>query len=380
MAVAAIPDELWGIIEDGLKQGFSDLTDYVTDFPGFVASTDDKTPWFEATRAIAQSACQQWQQGSSLPVGPDSVWSGICDPYLESQGLGKTPGGYVPPFTGGQCATNYTVTWSYRIQPGNIVSTPSRSGILGPISSITGRSEPCTTQFGPGFTTFSIAVDANGNEIGGFGNGLCQVGIDSITYEGAVVTRDDGQPDTCGDPPADIYVPREPSGGTPPPGWGSPTIVVETPVGDFEVEVVLNPDGTITVSSGDNEVTIDPTAIVQDDPVADSRGVADESKSETGGLDGDSGGEDSDDPGRKLIGVQVQLLDTSDRSRVEFGSVPLFYSAGWVAWNGEEGGLEFPDNRVICEDQWFPAPDTAIGYRWKSSKGFRFKVTPYYEE
>lgn len=130
----------------------------------------------------------------NLSAGVNAI---ICD---DAQPV--TP---VPPYEGGQCNALYTVTWSYRLQPGNVIATPSRDNIQGPLGAITGRSESCFTQFGPGFTTFSFATDANGQQIPAFGNGICQVGLDSITYLGATVSRSDGQPDDCGNPPPDPY-------------------------------------------------------------------------------------------------------------------------------------------------------------------------------
>lgn len=375
-----IPDALWNSVVDGIKTSVNALDDLLFDTGAFVASTNDLNPIQTITRANLQAVCRQWSQDAAFPVGPDAAYSSMCDDYLADEGFGKTPGNFIPPYTGGQCAVPYTVQWSYVIQPGNITATPSRSGILGPLGSITGRSEACSTQFGQGFTTFSFATDANGVEVPGFGNGICQIGIDSITYTGATVSRDDGQPDVCGDPPSTDYESREPSGGTPPPGYTDIDITIPTPVGDFDVTVTLNPDGTFTISSGDNQVTIDPTQTDGGDPDSESRGEPDNDNAQTSSDEVTEGENDGCTDGGYLSGVLVEILDTDPGARVEFGQRPLFYTAGWLAFTGDNPGLEFTGQRIISDNQWFPAPATATGFVWKVSKGYRCKFTPYCKE
>lgn len=107
-----------------------------------------------------------------------------------------------PPFTGGQCSgVNYNITWTGTVYPFSDCSGPINTGstligVPGPITNLRGAIDPvspnpaCASQniyyfdFGPSGTRQTLFGQGNGAVLNSFS-----------------VTRTDGQPDNCGDPP-----------------------------------------------------------------------------------------------------------------------------------------------------------------------------------
>lgn len=142
-------------------------------FCGFAKAEDAGTRWFNELSPV------------NLPnVG--RFWrSAVCDDP------GDIP---IPvPFEGGQCdGIAYTVVIQFdsRFVQGEQTTTPN---VIGPISGVTTVTNPNGTR--------QPVIQANPNKNAG------SPSSDSLSYQDPFivsVTREDGQPDDCGDPPADI--------------------------------------------------------------------------------------------------------------------------------------------------------------------------------
>lgn len=152
-----------------------------------------------------------------------------------------------PPFQGGQCDTAYTVMVTYtRIRPG-FPSAP-RSGTLsglGPISSIFIVEEP--NESGNVFVGVRGIFADGERTVGGFEG----VGASGQNLQ-STVTRDDGQPDDCGDPGPQIPpVPPNVTDGIPTPitfvDEGGDTVNLTPTLFYGNVVINANLDATIPV-------------------------------------------------------------------------------------------------------------------------------------
>jgi hypothetical protein len=106
----------------------------------------------------------------------------------------------VPPFSGGQCPVNYTVTVAGPPSPTGGPGTATRT-VLGPVG---GMCFPFISAVPP---RVQIGVSgANGCNTGGGGQGIVAT---SFSGDWGIVSavRQDGQPDNCGDPPIDYPPP-----------------------------------------------------------------------------------------------------------------------------------------------------------------------------
>lgn len=107
-----------------------------------------------------------------------------------------------PPFTGGQCAgINYQINWSWSAPGFN--SGPQQTNRVGPLgfSRAGTGSEDC----GPGGGTYNVytMTDGTGNSPVNLASG-CDASLGPLT-----VTRTDGLPDNCGNPPPEFPPPGD---------------------------------------------------------------------------------------------------------------------------------------------------------------------------
>lgn len=146
---------------------------------------------------------QQLPFGSSAPGAalPRELYRLLCDrepPPLPD-----------PPFYGGQCE-GVLYKWTYTIFR-KTVSTgfESNEGTTS-ISNIRGRVQDVGLEdTGTSVVYYAIGTNADGSpqRINGFGSGTWSPGTYSWRWEGTI-TRQDAQPDTCGDPPPIIPTPE----------------------------------------------------------------------------------------------------------------------------------------------------------------------------
>lgn len=147
-----------------------------------------------------------------------------------------------PPFNGGQCPVFYQVSVTWKVNQFNpftgaqigVINGSGGGRIAGPIGSITVP----RTLIDNGATAQYVATASNANTtitlgtVAGASNSLTQPAYDVIIS----VTREDGQPDSCGSPP--------PPG--PPPGWNiRPFNFTYSPVTGPSVEI----NGNITLNA-----------------------------------------------------------------------------------------------------------------------------------
>lgn len=238
----------------------------------------NELPW--ATGAYNQM-CSIWA-GTGVPQGLDAIGlPNLCSPYLADQG--RTFGESELPFTGGQCEVEYRAVqgaWSYDDGDGNIVDRPPAGA----------------PSFGPG--PLSIEVDRGGQRErlrNAAGSYLRTLDVSSIGPGATIVTRgweisrSDGQPDDCGDPPpffspgagyeGESYGDEVPytdgNGDT----WNltvdEPTVLpdgtINIPVTVNGIDVDINPGG----SGGANPGPSDPGNTVAGDPQTGGNGNGD---------------------------------------------------------------------------------------------------------
>lgn len=238
--------------------------------------------------------------------------SRICRPYWDDQGVDGPVA--IPPFTGGQCPTTYTVFASGLTASGQSVTQSSGGGLLGPIGGI--LRTPTGT---PNAVTIGLSTAAGDNTTA---FGVTTSDDNAESWAITQVTRDDGQADSCGDPPSLI----EP-GPNPPPDPGplpgpEPTDDPRNPFGPplFPVPPFIDPVvGPIPIV-GDPEPT-DPGGGGNPSGGDGLPGAPDAIGAEAGGASGGGDGEDVDfgapPEGKIWVGALVEAIVDS-----RLGNIP----------------------------------------------------------
>lgn len=131
----------------------------------------------------------------------------VCEPYWADEGI--DPPQDVPPFTGGQCeCISYRVVGTYAVEfADGSVSGPNSftvASVPGPIGALSVNEGQLTSL---GFDVGTPACGGRRRQDVAFASGFANFSITSVT-------RNDGQPDDCGDPPPDS-VPGPSNPGTP---------------------------------------------------------------------------------------------------------------------------------------------------------------------
>lgn len=167
----------------------------------------------------------------------------VCEPYWEDEGI--DPPETSPPFAGGQCqGVQYAVVVSYNRILGD-VNDPCAQGrttfpariVTGPVIgavAVGGETERCGGLF---YTNIDLIADGGSSSTPIF-NGAGQGTVNDPRVES--VTRTDGQPDDCGDPPP-VTTPGPSTPGTP---YGEPQPLPGYPGVDITV------DAPITIGDG----------------------------------------------------------------------------------------------------------------------------------
>lgn len=385
-------DSLTGFVEDYVTAGLGDLNYAVTDLPGFLADEAPVTTAALFPRTVLRGACRSYARGSgpqNLP-GFDAAWGGICEPYLESIGENPTPGSIARPYTGGQCPANYTVEVRGNINvidcnTGNTFDAGpafnGRAGIRGPISGLRlaltggGACGPTSSQV--------VGIDGNGTPFSFPGlNGVNQ--SSRVSYTGVTFTliREDGQPDSCGDPPP-LYDPPKVRPGLPP---LPPTTPVDIPgIGPVDIGVEFSPSGEIVVSLPEVgvEVNLPNPFDGQDDSEGGDGGPADGPPGDVGEpgspeLTGEGGEAEGEAPeGSVLTGLRVELLSFPG-SRTKY--TEEVYRGAYYVYMGVPGllDLDFGGAMVRLDQFFFAEKDNLTRWRVSANTGYSTRVTPYY--
>lgn len=377
-------DSLVGLIEDGFYAGVNDLGRAVFDLPGFIADPNPPAATAFPLKPLLRAACRNYARGGgaqNLP-GFDSIWGGICNPYLDSIGELPEGGSLERPFTGGQCPVVYRVRGQIELFPFSDCSTFGPGafdiGLQGPILGLVYKVENpsgdlCTPKGNNVYVRHGNPVREE--ILGGAGYGVSVTGFN--------VVREDGLPDNCGSPPI-IYTPPRPVGGLPPVG---PQPIDFPGIGPINVDVSFDPSGNINVELPDFPVTVNI-------PNPFDGGGGDEGGGGGGGgpapgdpgdpgapTDVGAGGEAEGEapPGKVLTGVRVQLLNVPPSKNQYTSEV---YRGVYYVYMGTPGLLEHhPSGAMVTADQFtYASKDFLTVWRVRANDKWSIRVTPYYRE
>lgn len=316
-----------------------------------------------------------WAKGSGSAADMlDGLWSGLCD--------GRPPGlpNASPPFTGGQCLVSYNVHIEYKPNSsfesfGNATYTlPGK--ILGYIAD-TGKVE---------------IIYASGSATQPVASGYSATGWLVTAF---TVSRADGLPDDCGNPPG-----RYPSTGSPSISELSSSITVPLPTGlipSFDVGLVnVDLDAGITVNVGSVNVSFN-----FDGVTFSPRFGVDFGGSRNPSVDGDSpntpplylpptaSNYDEGDEGEANSGdqsgisnlrwVKIDLTEVPGNAKTEWGNgAPDIYYAGWFEWRAV--GCSLPRCPIHFQNNVFQAPEGVEGYAFTLKQGYKGRVRVYTEK
>lgn len=321
-------------------------------------------PYHDYTRWVCDSYANipTWLTTAATVAGAPNVDMGlrlICGEYL---GI-YTPFG-APPFSGGQCPVVYLVTFS------NDGSGPptATAFVLGPVGGV--------RVVGPNeFGLYSWEVqegDGDWSRFRGTSDPDEEWSIDTLS-------RLDGLPDDCGDPPPVFRpVPGRPADpGPTPPGGGQP------PVFDPDGNPTFNP-GPIDTPFGPVEHPpidpFDPGSDIDDPdpyPPLPPGNQGDGDDPQDTGPDGEVEGEAP--PGKVLVGLKINLLTIPPYARPFTESV---YRAPCYIYMGGESGLDQDYAGSMLRDGQFVFAERENLTRWlvAANTGWNIRVTPYYRE
>lgn len=385
------------------RAGYGFAKDVARQARNAACSLYDKYPAAATAGTIPGSPAHQWMKG---------FWEDMC-----AKAPGERPPDPESPFNGGQCqCIPYLI--NFRIVRGDGtssgISTVTRTG---PIIGFTSQdSEFGTRSFICISTNCSTTPPSQTTSVIN-----TAFTVDEPTLEVISITRADGLPDNCGNPPASYvppyngtpldsekevpYEPKEP-GGT---GVGigiivpfvfiKPEVAVNVDVGGVEVKFDLGGvEFNITNKFGDGEpgsVGSEPPDLTKIEQLArEAKEAAEESKEAAEGAkklgedaannDGDHPQNDpnkqeketkqEDDPKEedaieRLLAVQVELLSMpSNRRTQDGGDAPDVQYAGWFEWKTK--GTPHPRVPIHFERNYFTAPVGADGYAYTVYNGF----------
>ena len=306
---------------------------------------------------VGRRACRQYARNRANfgIIAYDPVWSDSCNPYLDSIDEGPTQNGsYEPLHEGGQCAVQYNAFYSTTTydQFGNVVQVvESGPAPIGPGPLTFERRPDIPISGGGSFRNQTVAIAANGNEVGLSGDRFEAFGLAQST-EGRVA-RADGQPDDCGNAPGEYAPPGYPPNlpPIPPPTNPGPGF------GD-NWDVNLNPDGTFEICiNGECSDPIPPGP--GDSPPGDP-------SEDPGEEDGDPQENDPNNPqdgditgcaedGKILTGIKIEITQTPP-SEVP-GAGGLYRKVCWVWMGPSQDQLDLVADGRYLEDGQFVIPD-----------------------
>lgn len=358
---------------------FEDVYDRAADYPGFIASNEERSPIFAAARSIARLNCRVWARSdkSNYSTRANAGNSELCAPYLES--LGENPDGSVVglPFEGGQCpTTRYLFTWD-RYQAGEYVNSGSFDAV-GPLAvQVTGFDGPGPAPSCPDGQSYKVILMTNRDAPITLNSG-CGVTIRNLTVSPLF-----GGADDCGDPPVVIQPPATIVTGPPVP----PNVTVNLPgSGDVEVSVNINADGDPTICipifGVCETIKVNPPSNPGGDGGDGGGGPPPGDVGEPGlpdntGSGGESGG---DAPaGSVLVGLRLDLL-TAPSSAKQYA--PGVYRAGAYIYMGTPQGLDqdYAGSMLRSSQFVFAERDNLTRWAVRANVGFNWRVTPYYRE
>lgn len=263
----------------------------------------------------------------------------FCRPYYDD--IGAAPPALEPPFQGGQCPVAYEVRLFNQFG-GSVRFNPDSQP--GPYSNfrLTRTAVSSTTE-----NVNARLTDGNGNDIS-----ASRVGVPKNWEYSIQFTRDDGQPDDCGDPPGEFT--PSPNYPTPRP-TGSPTTIN---LGGNDVDVVIS--SPRVDRKGDVYVTVEGPGFEIDFPVEGPTDIVRPPEVVTGSpvdVTGDSGRQADDltpeeqGEGFETIGYRFDLLGLPSNISGVPGTDPQVLTTPYgnvqLEYRTEGGLILFSDNLPI---------------------------------
>lgn len=294
---------------------------------------------------------------------------GICAPYWDASGI--SPPSSVPPFTGGQCATGYTFRWQQRVNTGGSTfgwSTTIATVGTGPLSVGRANSDPLPTPPTGRFANNAGLFDGNGVRRVVLALGITD---DPNGWRFVSMTRNDGQPDNCGNPPG-VLTPG------PNPAPNPPVLPVDEQPVDDPVSGPLLPipdlpsiPGLPSIPWRNPFAPGDPLTGIPGDP-----GTPGDPVDTTG--PGDAAEGDAD-PGAELVALKLTLVETPPFSQPLQNDV--FRSVAFV-YMGTVAGLDQDPSGALVRDGQLVYAERSGLTKWRvaANVGYTVRVTPFYQE
>lgn len=375
---------------EGVKNAFNGdpgNTIYGQPVEDFIAGPAPSGPLGKFQHDSGRRICRRWAAGRTPNIlpGRDIYYRQLCEPYIEDTFGPLGDGTAAPPFVGGQCPAMYrgigTVSYD-RVFCGSGVRIPigpdtwaTEFSLQGPISGISAR---VVTPGACGALVWAVfAQTATGERL------LVQVLGAGTTFNSqnqtftVTLERAGGEPDNCGNLPDDWTpgigptIPPETGPIPDPPGW---------PIPDFDIDINVDPDGTINIDFGDGEPPeeIDPDPI-QPPALPPVPPPGDQGESGAGGEAGEDDAEGEAPPGQVLVGIRLQLISPGPRPKVYPGGV--YRGAAYIYMGGDVSlDQDFAGSLLINDQFIYAEKDNLTRWRVSANAGFRWNVTPYYRE
>lgn len=286
--------------------------------PEYIRDGEPDSPLDAVGLFAARQACKVYANNpGAINDRPAAAYERVCRPFLDNIGYGDGPTAKKP-FEGGQCASvNYRINWSW--SAGSFNSGPQEAVRSGPLTF--SRAGTGSLDCGPNGGTYNqfTLIDGTGQSPLSLLAG-CGATLNSLT-----VTRVDGLPDTCGNPPPEYTEPQPPDE----PETG-PRPFIFAPDFNFDVDVNLDVDGRISIDIGTGPIVIDPFGDGGDDGGGDGGGGEDAPGTPEPGpeLPGGNGGFGGDDgfgappAGKRWIGACIRIAPSTNSQPPIPGSPP----------------------------------------------------------
>lgn len=343
--------------------------------PNYIRDAQPDSLFEALPLAAARQGCRRYaDKGSNYPERRAARAERACRPYLNSIGYGSPPA-LTKPFDGGQCPVRYQV---FATSQGADLTIGGQTplNVLGPLSAPVRGTQLIGSPF-PDSTRYTFTFPSDPANVVQF--------IARASFNPApgyrIAGRVDGQPDSCGNPPADYTPPKPPAlpGPKREPFEIAPNI-------DVDISVEVNIDGSIDIDFGTGPIKIDPF----DEPEGGGDGGGSGDDPLPPGFQGEPGAPvdvgpggvaDETDPTRNLIGVLVQTIETPARANQVFNQTETYTKGAYFVYFGGNAGLALnPEGAITVEDQFFYAPEGANRFRVVPNVGFTLRVIPFYEE
>lgn len=371
---ATPPEQLLKFAKDQTIGAFRDVADQLeSGVPEYLLNGQPSSLLGQISLSTNRIICRTWARGGTSP-NLDELYASVCRPYLES--INEWPGErtFAPPFDGGQCVTDYTVELGHTSIVTGTPTTIRTPGNQGPIASIDFEEGPPGSGSFPGSVSLTLTVRSEDGSVKSDSTFNCVPGSSG----GITVSRDDGQPDTCGNPPPEFGNRPNPIPGPVPP------VSIPTPGGDdFVVDVTINPDGSITLCSGDDCITFNPLG---DDGKGNPNPFGPSAPGDKGNPGASVTGSPNDSiegqapEGEYLVGVLIDLVNAEPFVNRQAGVNFDVYRGSCYVYLGTDGALDQqPEAAAAIFPQFFYAPEGSTHYAVRINPGYTLQVTPYFK-